>query len=266
MTMLTIIVSVETVLLVLLGLLVVGLLRSHAEILRRLDAAPVAPSPHAAAAVPGAPASTDLPEPPTEGLDQPEDVAGTTLEGEPVKVAVVGTAGPTLLAFLSTGCLGCGPFWDAFRSGAGAEAVGARVVIVTKDASHESSSRLCELAPPEVALVQSSAAWDHYRIAGSPYFVLVDGPSGRVRGEGTAREWLQVVSLLRDAVADEELAAGPSRSAPMPGGREATGAGTAGLDGAARLARADAELAASGIVAGHPSLYAADMEADDGRS
>ena len=37
---------------------------------------------------------------------------------------------------------------------------------------------------------------------GSPYFVLVDGPEGRVRGEGTGANWDQVWNLLRQAADD----------------------------------------------------------------
>src|SRR4029078_9833360 len=35
-----------------------------------------------------------------------------------------------------------------------------------------------------------------------PYFVLVDGPSGRVQGEGTGTNWPQVWNLLRQAADD----------------------------------------------------------------
>jgi hypothetical protein len=244
-----ILVSVETVVVVLLGILVAGLLRSHAEILRRLDAG-----------TPGAP-SPARPEPPAEGLSEAFDVAGTTLSGDAVKIAVAGALGATLLAFLSSGCLSCGAFWRAFREGE-ADAVpgGARLVVVTKDSDHESPSRLRELAPEGIPLVMSSEAWDRYRVAGSPYFVLVDGPTSSVRGEGTAEAWHQVAALLRDAIADHAPAEDDAgrRPAPPSGG---DGDGRPGA--AARLARADAELAAAGIGPGHPSLYGRDRGTGD---
>jgi hypothetical protein len=39
-------------------------------------------------------------------------------------------------------------------------------------------------------------------VPGSPYFVLVDGPAGRVAGEGTSDRWEQMASLLGQAVED----------------------------------------------------------------
>ncbi len=236
-----VLVGIETVLLVVVGLLLVGVLRSHAELLRRLDSGQQ-PTPAGPRLVEG------LPEPPSRDAAEAFDVAGTTLAGDAVKVAVAGASGSTLLAFLSSGCLSCGAFWEAFGSGVEVPG-GARVVIVTKDTAFESPSKLLELAPDGVPVVMSSEAWERYGVAGSPYFVLADGPSGRVRGEGTATSWPQVASLLRDAITDSALAAG---RAERPAG-----------DAASRLARADGELASAGIGPGHPSLYAA--EGDDGK-
>jgi len=243
-----VLVGVETVLLVVVGILLVGVLRSHAELLRRLDG-----QGEGAASAPrwsDTPRLADgLPQPPARDAAEAFDIAGETLSGDAVKVAVLGVQGSTLLAFLSSGCLGCGAFWEAL--GALPEVPGgARVVIVTKDTELESPSKLLELAPDEVPLVMSTQAWDRYGVAGSPYFVLVDGPSGRVAGEGTATSWPQVASLLRDAMADASLRSGADRHV--------------GSDAAARLARADGELASAGIGPGHPSLYGA--EADDGRN
>jgi len=240
----SVLVGVETVLLVVIGILLVGVLRSHAELLRRLDSAEgAAPAPRWG----DTPRLAEgLPEPPARDAAEAFDVAGQTLAGDAVKVAVVGAQGSTLLAFLSSGCLGCGAFWEALGSEPEVPG-GARVVIVTKDTEVESPSKLLELAPDGVPLVMSTEAWDRYGVAGSPYFVLVDGPSGRVAGEGTATSWAQVASLLRDALADAS-----SRGDPR-----------VASDAAARLARADGELASAGIGPGHPSLYAA--EADDGR-
>jgi hypothetical protein len=240
---LEVLVGVETVLLVVVGILLVGVLRSHAELLRRLDGGDPAP---AASARPVMAEGVPAPRPARDVADA-VDVAGTTLTGDAVKIAVAGAAGSTLLAFLSSGCLTCGAFWDAF--GSSPEIPGdARLVIVTKDTEMESPSKLLELAPDGVPLVMSSDAWDRYEVAGSPYFVLVDGPTGRIRGEGTATSWSQVASLLRDAITDVELQSQRVAS-----------------DAAARLARADGELASAGIGQGHPSLYAGG-EPDDGRA
>jgi len=83
----------------------------------------------------------------------------------------------------------------------------ARVVVVVKGPAFESPSKLRELAPPDVQVVQSSRAWEDFGIEMSPYFCFVDGTTGKVRSEGAAMTWEQVASLLRDVLLDEELAA-----------------------------------------------------------
>src|SRR4051794_27528506 len=101
-------VSILAVAVGLLTLLVAGLLRSHAEILRSLQSLGVSLDP-------------DAPEPssPT-GLTSREsaegvpalDVTGVDPSGAPVTFAVAGVGHRTLLAFLSSTCLTCRGFWD----------------------------------------------------------------------------------------------------------------------------------------------------------
>jgi hypothetical protein len=230
----TVLVATETLLLVLLAILVVGLLRSHAEILRRLGP----PEGEAARANgPRAPGEPTRREGPTRGAD----IAGSTLDGAPIQVGVRPGGPSTLLAFLSSGCLACRTFWESLGSDA-APAVpgGARLVAVTKDRDLESPARLRELAPADVPLVMSSAAWGDYEVPTSPYFVYIDGGSGEVHGEGAASGWEQVASLLRDALDDVATA-------------ERAAAG--GATGPARVSRIDRELAEAGIGPGHGSLY-----------
>lgn len=231
-----------------LGVLVVGLLRSHAEILKALHdlgagvgegAAPRAtadfrvqpgiPSPGAAG-----PATTA------------HDISGTTPGDETVVVAITGVQQQTLLAFLSTGCLSCQEFWRAF---ARADELGldeqTRVVIVTKSADEVSESAIAELAPDGVTLVMSSAAWDDYQVPGSPYFVHVDGPSGVVIGEGAATSWSQVASLIGQADRDRRAHRRSRKHSPgrlHPADRD-------------RADLVDRELLAAGIAPGDPSLY-----------
>ncbi len=165
----TILVSVETLLLVLLILLVAGLLRSHAELLRRLgpgaDGIPAPDADRVAAPRrdPGAPAPT---------------VSGTTPSGDAVSVSFEGGASaPTLLAFLTTGCSTCAGFWDEL--GEQSLPAGVQTVIVTKGSEREQPARLRTLSPARVPVVMSSAAWDDYAVPGAPYFVLVDGTCPR---------------------------------------------------------------------------------------
>lgn len=220
---LTVVVVIETLLLVLLAFVMVGLLRSHAEILRRLPDEGHESSSDGAQSQPivledrDADATTTMPAhlPGPRGTVTPaHDVVGRTLDGS-ASVTPVATAGsPTLVAFLSSGCLTCRTFWDGLRTGAHEPMPGdARVLVVTKDPQFESPSRLRDLASEDVPVLQSSQAWGDYGITMSPYFVMV-GADGEVRSEGAASSWEQVRSLLTDAIADEAIARARSEGVP----------------------------------------------------
>jgi hypothetical protein len=209
---LTAIVVVETIVLALLAVLVVALLRSHAEILRRLPA-PDDEDDHAHEHGGAQPVELDrsptlpahLPGP-RGSATEAHDIAGRTLEGDQVVVSMASGAN-TIVAFLSTGCLTCKTFWDGLQPAKRTPLPGdARVVVVVKDPEFESPSRLRELAPTDVPVVQSSQAWEDFSVVMSPYFCFVNGTTGTVRSEGAAMTWDQVASLLRDALLDEELA------------------------------------------------------------
>ena len=134
------------------------------------------------------------------GSARPPTSPGAGLHDDAVSIPVVGVQHRTLLAFLSSGCLTCRGFWDAFdRPDTLGLPADVRLVVVTKDAAEESLHTLRELAPRDLAVVMSSAAWEHYTVPGSPYFALVDGAAGRVVGEGTGASWDQVQSLLAHA-------------------------------------------------------------------
>jgi hypothetical protein len=232
----TILIAAETLVLILLAVLVVALLRSHAEILRRLDRG------HEGAGddVPPGRMTPGMARPRSrEGALAAVDVTGHDLAGDAVQVGLGAGGPPTLIAFLSSGCLTCHGFWRSFDS-ADRPAIpgGGRLVIVTKDSAHESPARLRELAPEGVPLVMSTAAWESYEVPTAPYFVYVDGASGEIAGEGAASGWQQVVSLLRDALDDE-----------------ATERGRSAGSGAARANRIELDLERAGIHPGHPSLY-----------
>ena len=239
-----ILVTIETVVLALMAALVIGLLRSHAEILRRLeDIAPSAPDADAAGG-PRSGARVDPRLPPARTHVTPAfDVVGTTLDGDAVKLTVAtGRPGGTVLAFLSSGCSTCRSFWNELRRGESVLPGDPRLVVVTKDSAFESPSRLRELAPEGTPVIMSSRAWQDYGINGSPYFVHA-GPRGDVQGEGTASSWAQVASLLRDAIEDSRIAA------VRPAGENGS------MRPAERIKRAEDELASAGIGPGHPSLY-----------
>ena len=213
------IVSVETVLLVLLVVLVAGLLRSHAEIMRRLG--------------PAEEGSSSVPEPSVtrESVVAPE-LAGVTPDGDAVKLAFEGAGtAPTLLAFLTSGCGTCAAFWETL--GERRLPAGVRTVIVTHGPDRERPAKLRSLGPAGIAVVMSSQAWADYEIPGAPYFVMVDRA---IRGEGVATTWRALASLVSDAIEDQ-------RDVERPG------------TGERRAERIDETLAAAGIAPGHPSLY-----------
>lgn len=235
-----VLVAALAVVVALLGLLVAGLLRSHAEILRALHTLGADLDPD------GIGHSIPVPAPrvsPPAGVssDRPAaDIAGTTPRGDAVSLAVAGVAHPTLVAFLSSGCATCAAFWETFARGAPETPGGARLVIVTRGPDQESASRLAKFAPSGVPVVMSSAAWQDYDVPTAPYFAYVDGPTARVVGEGAGMTWDQVTSLIDQALDD----AGVEREERNGSSRRARGAD-----------RADEALRAAGITPGHPSLY-----------
>ena len=252
----TIAIILLSIVVALLTLLVAGLLRSHAEILRRLhdlgagldpdaptgDAGAVDPGAMPAAAVP--PRAGALPVREARAADTGSgrlvaDLAGSTIAGDPVVYSVVGTGHDTVVLFLSSGCTTCRVFWDALGDGRPALLpAGTRLVVVTRGPQHESPARLAELAPPTLPVVLSEDAWADYGVDLTPYVVHVDGRSGRVRGEGTAAGWDQVTRLLGEAA--DDLARGGRR---RRGGH------------ASRQRRIDEELVAAGIRPGDERLY-----------
>lgn len=268
----TILVLVEGLVILLLAVLVVGLLRSHAEILRALhdlgvnleDGAPptgtktfdlstragdqrtqnggVTSNPSPVADRVGA---SGLAAPSDSPLGDAHDLMGITPRGDGAAIAVSGSDGLTLLSFLSTGCITCLDFWDAFKEPANRSVGGAatNLVVLTRGPEAESPAAVAQLADPAVTTLLSSEAFDDYSVPVAPYFVLVDGKESRIIGEGAAASFEQLSSLLSKAMADGGYGSGPQRSR-----RDV-------LRGLRRNASADEALDAAGIGPGHPSLH-----------
>jgi hypothetical protein len=261
------VVAILAVVVAVLTLLVVGLLRSHADILRRLheldggaEGAPAAPPAAAPRTVTRDEITTfpQVPSPPErDELLAGRDLAGVGVDDDALTIRVTGVEHRTLVAFLSGTCLTCQRFWDAFRKpqklGLPADV---RPVIVTKGPDQESPAAIARVAPSKVPVVMTSEAWAAYDVPGSPYFVLVDGRTGQVQGEGTGIDWPQVKGLLTQVTDDasyaEELEA---RRISKPRADDE------------RERRVDTELLAAGIAPGDPSLYAGaeGTERDDDR-
>jgi hypothetical protein len=229
-------VSAETVLLVLLVVLVAGLLRSHAEIMRRLGPAEDATDGPARRSDPAAamPAARDRDRDRERVSVRAPELAGVTPDGDAVKLAFEGAGtAPTLLAFLTSGCGTCAAFWETL--GERRLPAGVRTVIVTHGPDRERPAKLRSLGPAGIPIVMTSEAWADYEIPGAPYFVMVDQA---IRGEGVATTWRAVASLVSDAIEDQ-------REAESPG----TGSGQR------RAEHIDETFAAAGIGPDHPSLY-----------
>jgi hypothetical protein len=244
----TALVVLEALVLVLLCVLVAGLLRSHATILRRLHELgagvdEVAPSRSAVPAL--SQPRFQVPEPGGRRASAPaHDVVGLSLDDEAVAVRVVGATRDTLLVFLSSGCSTCGAFWESLGDPDLAVPAGTRVLVVVRDADEEHPALLNELAPAGVQVLHSTSAWTDYEVPGSPYVVLADGDSGRLRGEGTGQSLEQVLSMLGRAGDDS---AHRARLDARRGDKAAADA--------AREAAVDDELLAAGLQPGDPSLF-----------
>jgi hypothetical protein len=226
------VVVIEAAAIALLGLLMAGLLRSHAEILRRLHELN-----NTAVGI----EASHPPEMPTRVDGTPAaDLVGETPVGEVAAIAVTDVKHNTLLAFLSSNCSTCAAFWAAMR---GRQELGlppdTRLVVVTKSAAEESLSQIQRLTDDALTVIMSTEAWTDYGIPGSPYFILVDGRSGQVVGEGSASRWSDVRDLMMQAIDD-------ARALQERGSK---------TDQADRHERIEAELRAAGIGPGHPALY-----------
>jgi hypothetical protein len=243
---------VEAVLLVVAIVYIVALLRSHADILRRLAALE-----NGAAGPPRAVSSA----PAGDHVVRAAEISGVTLGGDVVTLAFGGGSPVTLLAFLTSGCASCAPLWTGLRESGQAAALADRVVVVTHDPTRESPARLRSLAPTGVEVVMASAAWDDYAVPASPHFVLTDGAGG-ILGRGSALSWSQLLDMVGDARADADGVSGALvdgvSGLPADGVGEALADGVGGAPArttAERAARSEQTLARSGIGPGHPSLY-----------
>ncbi|MCA1735268.1 MAG: hypothetical protein LC739_03905 [Actinobacteria bacterium] len=212
----------EGIVIVLLVVLVAGLLRSHAEILRQLDSLGAGEHHETFLASPRRQSSL--------GAIGARALHGVTPLGASVSLALADARGHTLLAFLSSTCASCGAFWNGSRQ-LGLE--GVRPVIVTKGVESESPAEIARLAGAELLTIMSTEAWEEFRVPATPYFALVDNGSGRVVGGGSAPDWDRVEDMVRRAIAD----AGLHRST------------------AQRKADVDEELADAGFEPGDARLY-----------
>jgi hypothetical protein len=220
----TAVVIIEAVVIVLLLVLVAGLLKSHAEILRRLESL---------GASDGEPAPAQRLRTTGLGRAPADEISGVDAGGSSVSVSLTHGRGETLLAFLSTGCASCRVFWEELADKPQLPSPQTRPLIVTKGPRAESPAKVADLAPSGVRIVMSDEAWDTFRVPLTPYFMLVDG-NGAVIGEGSATNMSRLLGLFRQSAADSN----PVR-----------------LSTREREKFTDDQLSSSGIEPGDPSLY-----------
>jgi len=171
------------------------------------------------------------------------DIAGHDLSGQPRTAAVVDVEHFTLLAFLSSGCSTCGRFWSQLSRGEQPDlGLDTRLLVLAKGEDEESMTALREVATG-VDVLLSTEAWRHYEVPGTPFFILVDGRSGTVRGEGTAMGWDEVRNLVALGRGDASIVTGVSTAAMKP------------TSDAEREAIIDQILMDAGVFPGDASLY-----------
>lgn len=241
----TIAIAVVGMLLAVALLFILALLRSHAEILRRLAALEASLDPDL-----GDGGSRRTPQPSgsvppngAEGGGPATDISGQTLAGDAVELMFGAGSPPMLLAFMGTGCHACAPLWDELRNEPVPTPAGARLVVVTKGPERERLARLLELAPAWVDVVMSTQAWTDFSVSSTPHFVLVDG--GEIAGRGSATSWAQITAFLNDAQDDDRI-------------HRARALGTDG-----RADRAERALANAGIGPDDPSLFPSRLQTSD---
>ncbi len=237
-------VIVSTFVVLLLGILVAGLLRSHADILRSLHELGVGVGDPSTAPAVAAPVTLSTPAS-SPALGAAPAVAGVTPTGDARAVAVDNSDDLTLLGFLSSGCTGCAAFWDALQDPGRLQLPDrTRVVIVTKGPDREVPSEVRSQSD------RPGPGGDvHRRLARLP------GPRLTVLRPGRRRHRAQGRAGGGEPGRAAGRAGPAGRARPEPAARRGRGRGEGSLGGPAREAAADEVLAAAGILPGDPSLY-----------
>lgn len=182
-----------------LSLLVIGLLRSYGELVRVLHDAGIKVN---ADETPRRTAPVVSPSHAEPGSDAP-GIAGDTVGGGARVMATTGADDHLLVAFLSSGCGSCVPFWRELRSNHGRlPELDAEVVVVTKGVSREEPGKLQELAGDDVQVIMSDETWSAYDVPLTPHFALIDRSRGTIIGEGSSADPNALADLMRRAAAD----------------------------------------------------------------
>jgi hypothetical protein len=128
----------------------------------------------------------------------------------PDGAAEAGTTEPgtieTLLAFLTTSCAECQPFWEMLADAKIRDDLGAQVAVVTPSRSMEDERLARRLVPDGAHLHMGSETWFEYGIGRAASFALVRSPSngpppweevGKVLGTANVETPEELIGLLR---------------------------------------------------------------------
>ena len=129
---------------------------------------------------------------------------------EPDGAAEAGTREPgtieTLLAFLTTSCAECQPFWEMLAGATALDDLGAQLAVVTPSRSMEDERLARRLVPEGAHLHMGSETWFEYGIGRAASFALVrtprDGPPpwqevGKILGAANVEAPEELVRLVR---------------------------------------------------------------------
>ncbi len=112
----------------------------------------------------------------------------------------------TLLAFLTTSCAECQPFWEMMARSAAIDDLGTQLVVVTPSRSMENERLARSLVPEGVHLHMGSETWFEYGIGRAASFALVrsrrGGPApweevGKILGAANVEAPEELVRLLK---------------------------------------------------------------------
>jgi len=254
------VVAALTLVVALLTLFVLGLLRSHAELLRAVNDLKADPThDHDGSDHNGSASRHQMPDGVVPAPDQIpqrtiERLTGIDADLREIEIDLTDVSDPyILLSFISTTCLTCMDIWrDIIETGVEAERIeagdsSAAVFIVLKGREEENLGKARALAEETpVPVLFSAQAWDVLDVPGSPYFTLIDAGSGSVVGAGSAQSWHQLRSLASDGMLEIALAS------TLDVGT--AGNGTRGYRSI--IEREDDDLRRAGILPGDNSLAA----------
>jgi len=128
-------------------------------------------------------------------------IAGESPFGESFTFEPAGSATDTLLAFISTDCIGCQQMVEAAQSHQDFGGPTVNLVFVGRDLAEEDGVALRQWATQlqSVPLVLSTKAFSDYGVRGGPFYVLAPAGGGKRLSEGVVIGVEQVAAEVRRA-------------------------------------------------------------------